>query len=363
MRVALRELMRRPARFVAAGGALTLLVLLLLVLGAFLDGLTLNSTGALRAQDADLVTYSDTARRSLFRSQVSTAIGDRISAVDGVTSVSGLGVNQVTATTPDGDTVDVAVFAYQDETAVLPPPPPPGEAVVDRRATATTDLEVGDTLALGRGGVEVTVTGFVDDTAFQQQPSVWVAPSVWRDVVDGNVAGSALPDGGFQALAVEISDDADPEAVAAAVDELAATETVTLAVAISSLPGVEQQQSTFAGIIGVTFAVAGLVVALFFALITLERIRLYAVLKALGARSSDLVAGVAAQAVGIAIGAIVVGGLLTLALVALVPAELPVRLEPVRAGQIAAGTLITAIIGSLITLRRILRIDPAQAIG
>ena len=50
MTIALRELLRRPGRFAPVVAALSLLVLLLVVLGGFLDGLSLNQTGALRAQ-------------------------------------------------------------------------------------------------------------------------------------------------------------------------------------------------------------------------------------------------------------------------------------------------------------------------
>lgn len=364
MSIAVRELIRRPGRFIAAGAALTLLVVLLVVLGAFLDGLTLNSTGALRAQDAELVTFSDTARRSLFRSTVDAGLADDVEAVSGVASTAGLGVNQVIATAPGGTVVDVAVIGYQEATSVLPPPPQPGEAVVDRRLEEFADVAVGDTLALGRGEVPVTITGFVTDTAFQQQPSVWTAPATWREVVAADGGAGSPPEGAFQALLVELAGAAQPATTAAAIDEATgASDTVTLDTAILALPGVEQQESTFTAIIGVTFAVTALVVALFFALLTLERVRLYAVLKALGARSGDLIAGVAAQAAGIAVGAIVVGGLVAVPFVALVPAEIPVRVEPARLLQVGGGTLVTAVVGSLITLRRILRIDPAQAIG
>ena len=53
-----------------------------------------------------------------------------------------------------------------------------------------------------------------------------------------------------------------------------------------------------------TFVVAGLVVALFFALLTLERVGLFGVLKAVGASSRTLAAGLALQAVLIALGAV-----------------------------------------------------------
>lgn len=62
MKLALRELRRRPSRFAVAAGVLTLIVVLLLFLGGLLDGLFLGSTGAISAQKADVFVYSTTAR-------------------------------------------------------------------------------------------------------------------------------------------------------------------------------------------------------------------------------------------------------------------------------------------------------------
>ena len=58
MRNALRELRRRPQRFLAVAVALTLLTVLLLFLGGLLDGLYLGATGALRAQRGSVIVFS-----------------------------------------------------------------------------------------------------------------------------------------------------------------------------------------------------------------------------------------------------------------------------------------------------------------
>ena len=130
-----------------------------------------------------------------------------------------------------------------------------------------------------------------------------------------------------------------------------------------ALDVVQQQSSTFSGIIGVTFVVTLLVVALFFALLTLERVDLYAVLKALGASSGELLRGVSIQAAAVSAVAVALGMALALGFVAVLPPELPVRLQGARLVQIAVGTVLTAVIGSLFTARRLLRVDPAEAIG
>lgn len=66
---------------------------------------------------------------------------------------------------------------------------------------------------------------------------------------------------------------------------------------------------------------------------------------------------------GIAVAALAIGGLLAFALTAVLPADLPVRVLPSRLAILAVGTVVTALVGALGTLRRLLRIDPAEAIG
>ena len=89
-----------------------------------------------------------------------------------------------------------------------------------------------------------------------------------------------------------------------------ATTTLTLDEAVLALPGVKQQRDTFNQIIYSTLVVVLAVVGLFFSLLTLERLGLYGVLKAIGASTRRLFAGVVLQAVIVAIIAFVVGSLL-----------------------------------------------------
>lgn len=367
MKVALRELRRRPWRFLPVGGALTLLVVLLVVLGGFLDGLTLVQTGAYRAHEGRVLVFADDAELQLARSRVPAALRDEVAGVDGVAAVGGLATVQATAAVAaegSGSALeDVVVFGYEQATDVLPAPPPPGEAVVASALADVTDVEAGDTVALGPQAVEVEVTTFVDDVT-QGAPTVWVPLVTWREVVATAAPAQALPEGVVSALVVEPAGDLDAAALASRLDaEVGGIDAATVTTAIDALPVVAQQAATFQGIIVVTFVVTLLVVALFFVLLTIERVRLYAVLKAVGARSRDLLAGVSVQAIVVAGGAVILGTLAAFLFALALPAELPVRLVPARLAQIAGGTLLTALLGSLVTLRRITAVDPAEAIG
>jgi len=362
MGIAIKELIRRPSRFVSVGGALTMLVVLLIVLGGFLDGLELNSTGPYRAHEGRLLVFSEGSELLIQRSNVDTGQAEQLAAADGVDAVGSLNQIASTASDREGEIADIVLFGYDLPTDVIPSPPADGGAVIDQALGDRYDVAVGDTLLLGASSEPVVVSAIVNDLS-QGSPTVWLSTERWREVVQSANAAALPPEGTSQVFVVEASAGTD---LAVLAPQLASVDGIAVATseeAIQALPVVQQQSSTFEGIIGVTFVVTLMVVALFFTLITLERVDLYAVLKALGARTSDLVAGISAQAVGVSLVALVLGLGLSVAFVGLLPADLPVRLEPVRLVQTAVGVLVSALLGSLFTLRRVLRIDPAEAIG
>ncbi len=363
MRIALRELRRRPGRFVPATAVLALLATLLVFLGGLLDGLFLGSTGAIRAQRADVIVYSADSLDQFLRSRIDPALRAEVERVPGVGETGGLGVTLVGARVPGRDEpADAAVIGYELAPSGVPDTPAPGQAWADERLRAD-GVEEGDTLRLGAAGTPVRVLGFVDDTGYLLQGTLWVAPATWRTVQDANRPDAAVADGVFQALAVR--GEGDPADLARSIDAgtAGATSALTRDEAIYSLPGTRQQNSTFTGIIAATVMVAALVLALFFVLLTLERTALYGTLKALGASSLQLFAGVLLQAVVVSAIALTVGISLALALGGIVPAGVPLQIEPTRIIATVVLMMLSAAVGSAVSLRRVIRIDPASAIG
>jgi putative ABC transport system permease protein len=116
VKLALTELRRRPGRFSTAAVILTLIAILLMFLGGLLDGLIASSTGAIRAQDADAIVYSDTAQASFVRSRIEPQTRAAVERVDGVTEVGGIGNVQLGARIPGKgprDLAGVALFGYE----------------------------------------------------------------------------------------------------------------------------------------------------------------------------------------------------------------------------------------------------------
>jgi len=364
MKLAWRELTRRPSRFVTAGAALTLIVLLLLALGGILDALVQSSTGLLKAQTAPLIVYSADSKGSIDRSRVTAEDRAAVEAVPGVHDASGLGLALLAGYLPGHtEPSNVAVFGYEAANLRVPAPPQPGEGYADR-SLETDGLAIGETVELGTARIPVKVVGWVQDTNYNLQSGLWVDAATWRRALNANIPDAAVAPGTFQAILVTPEESTTPAQLETAIDAaVPAVNALTIPQAIAGIPGVAEQDSVFTSIIGVTFAVAGIVVALFFALLTIERVGLLGVLKAIGASSRTLAAGLTLQAILIAGGAIVLGSLLAVALAQVIPDAVPLTLTVGRFVFTAVGLIVAALIGSAISFRRIIRIDPASAVG
>ncbi len=172
--------------------------------------------------------------------------------------------------------------------------------------------EAGQTLLLGPGRSEVTVAGFLDDSATPSLGGLWASLDTWRAVLAESRPGSAMGEETVQGLVVVLEDEAAAADVAAAIDGAYPPRTLTIDDAVLAIPGVEAQTSTFGQLIGVTLALARVGVALFFALLTVERLSLYAVLKAMGAKTRTIFAGVVVQALAVTLIAAAIGVAMTI---------------------------------------------------
>lgn len=371
MRLALAEMRRRRVRWIAITGAVGFIVFLVLVLSALSDGLFSGNTGALRTSTADAYVFSADGRRSLVRSRLPVAELANVAAVEGVADAGALGVLLGTAG-PADEPYDLALMGHVPGHAGEPSllvegrRPEPGEASAGLADVSleAEGIEIGDTVTLTGSTREVEVVGFVEDAQYLIAPTLWVPIDTWHAV-----SAEVRPETGgrepvVQAFPIVVVEGEDTDAVAAAIDrELGTTETVTTEAAMLAIPGVDQQRTTFTAIIWVSFVVVAIVVALFFALITLEKRGQFAILKAIGSSNTLLLRGLLLQALLATIAGFVFGFGLSRFVGFVVPARVPIAFLPATAGSVLVATIVMGGVGAALSFRRIIRIDPASALG
>lgn len=363
--LALREFQRGLGRFTAIVSALGLLVFLVLILGALADGLFYGSTGAVRSTTATAYAFDDEAEGSLIRSRLTTDDVARVAQQPGVVEARPVGVLLTGGQGPQGD-LSLSVFGIDMGSAGTPTTvtlgrlPDPGESGVvaaDERLR-NDGIEIGSIVSVG--DVSAEVVGFVADASYQLQPSLWTSVDTWRSMRDAVRPELRGQPNGINAVAVVTQSDASLTEVAAGLPGMTVLSAEATGLAI---PGVEQQSSTLNSIIYTTLAVAALVVALFFALLVLEKRELFAALKALGASTARLGGGVIVQALVASVLGVILGAVVARLFGLVIPAQVPTLFRTDTLITIAVFTVVAGVVGALFSLRRIARIDPATAIG
>jgi putative ABC transport system permease protein len=371
MEIALAEIRRRRGRWGSIIGAVGFIVFLVLVLAALADGLFIGTAGALQTGDSDALVYSIDGRRSLVRSELPLSDVTEVATVDGVADAGALGVLLATAAA-GGDAYDIAVMGHIPGHAGEPTQlvegrrPAPDEQFVAVADVSLQDegISLGDSVSLTDSSQPVDIIGFVENAQYLLAATVWVPLETWQALrfeVRPETIGRGLV---VQAIPILLEPDMTVEFIGAAIDEaFGTTETVSKDEAILALPGVDQQQSTFTAIIVVSFVVVGIVIALFFALITLEKRGQFAILKAIGSSNRFLLQGVLVQAIIATVAGYVLGWGLSRLLALALPSSVPVEFLTGTALSLFLATIVMGAIGALFSFRRIIRIDPASALG
>lgn len=373
MRLALREIRRAKIRFGLLTGAIGLLVFLIFFQQTLLTNLLGFFTGALEHQSASVLVYDDDARRNLAGSAVTPEQVEEVRGVRGVARAEPLGEGTFTTRAANDDVVDGILFGY-----VLGGPGTPttlsagrlprrsGEGVASA-IDAGNGFAIGDTVEILSGDsgspLPIRIVGLADDARFSVQPVVFVSYPTFvaaRRTANPDGAGRpVLP----SAVAVQPESGIPEDRLAARINrEVTGVEALDRATAVDSLPGVAAVSQSFGIILLLAFLVVTLVTAFFFVIVTVQKVAALTLLRAIGASTGALISALLVQVAVVVAGGIVVGiALLALASLTSSP-SFPFSVDPgtvLRSSAIVFGLALVASVGAL---RRLFRIDPAEAV-
>ncbi|MNC33702.1 FtsX-like permease family protein [compost metagenome] len=103
--------------------------------------------------------------------------------------------------------------------------------------------------------------------------------------------------------------------------------------------------------------------AVFFYVLTLQKSNQFGILKAIGASNGFLGKAIVSQVFLLSLISIVVGILLTYGTALILPEGMPFALDVKLVVLYAILLLVISVLGSLVSVRKITKIDPLQAIG
>ncbi len=364
MFLAYHEMKRAKIRFGLLAGAVGLLVFLILFQQALLGGLINQFVGALKHQSADVLVYSDRARKNIEASFIFPDQLAQVQQLDGISAASPLGEGTFTVFAGDKQQ-NAVIFGYE-----VGQPGQPTNVVEGRMADADDEavasekdradgFDIGDVVQVMPDGVKVTIVGLARDSNFSVTPVLFVHYPTFE-----SAKKTKNPDAQYivpSAIAVSVGPGQTPQQVADLINaKVDGVEALTRQQAVDGAPGVSSVRSSFAIILGLFYLVVPLVTGLFFLIVTFQKASALTLLRAIGARASTLVVSLLIQVVAImTAGSVIAFGLYALSLQGVKNLGLHVEIMPVVVTSVVV--LVLALFTSLIAVRRVLRLDPITA--
>jgi putative ABC transport system permease protein len=288
-------------------------------------------------------------------------------SVPGVARAEPLGEATFTVRTSD-ETLDAALFGY-----VLDGPGEPTR-LVDGRLPRTDGegvasdidadrgLAIGDTVkVLGPDAtLPIRIVGLAAESRFSVDPVVFVSYGTYEDAVRVKNPDAASVTASI--VAVEPERGVDPDALATRITrQVDGVEALERSEAVDSLPGVAGVKSSFSIVLTLAFVVVTLVVGIFFVILTVQKANALTLLRAIGADRGYLTRALLVQVLIVVLGGVAFGALL-LWLATLGSSDtFPISFDPSTVLSRGAAVTVLALIASLAAIRRVLRLDPAEA--
>lgn len=378
--LSLKELLGSKFKFGLIALAIGLVVSLTMVTSAMSEGLITGMSSAKSELAADALVFQKDTYPTIERSLLSAGDLKTISSADGVESAYGVGHAFATVDSAE-EPFDVRIFGLGDRFEQLPivegtGDMGPGETIADASA-GLEGIEIGDTVTLNPTGVELKVVGFTEGRRYVMMPTLWVDLSTWEQVHVASMLGSLEADSATQDGATDdMTEQFDGGASIAAIDlkpsatiadvEEALDGEYTLAPtdeAARAGNGMPEMILAVAGIQVVSIVIGALLVGVFFYITTLHKTPQLAAIKAIGASNARLYRDLIVQITVLVAIATVLGTALALALGSAMPPMMAFDPDPGRWAIAVLAIFGTAYLGSLFSLRSILKIDPATALG
>ena len=352
MFLAIKEIKREKLRYGLIILMIFLISYLIFILSALATGLASENTQALESWNAQKVVLNKNANVSMSQSILTKSDLKK----DALTKDEAL-VGQIPVVVKNSKRPQISAqfigikkeqFIYHDQELIAGRRAKKNYEVTVDQAFKTKGYRLGDKLALNGSTKKYRIVGFVKNAKINIAPIIYGTLQSWKKLRQG------VPT--LRAAAI-VSRNPDYNY------NYQNCKTYPINQFIKKLPGYTAQNMTFELMIGFLYVISLIIIAVFLYILTMQKLHNYAVMRAQGIPSSTLVKATISQALILVLAGLIIGLIATMITVKVLPPAVPISFTPqiILTGTI--GLLVTAIIGSLIPVRSILKVDPAQAIG
>lgn len=331
MNLGLKEMWRQKRKFSLIFVITLLIVLLSTLITGLADGLAYDNGATLRELDVESFQLADDADGQLTRSFIELPTPDALTplGVKSMTLVHGTKKQDATLfTLPKNSTIgpelDLAV----------------GDVLVD--PSFLGDVEIGDTVHDFTSGYAFTIVGTTDGR-YSHAPVIWATQDTWE---------------AFQTASGQ------PAYVSAWLGKAdTSLASMTKQEVVEAVPGYTAEQGTFTMMRGFLLFIGAFILTAFFYMLTLQKLPELGILKAIGIHPRVIGTALVIQVMATVLTASLLATVLTSFTGTFVPDAIPFRFDLGNVLAYGAIMAILSLIGTLLPLWKLRRLDAADALG
>lgn len=221
------------------------------------------------------------------------------------------------------------------------------EVLLDKRLQQK-GLQLHDKIQLNGSDDPFEIVGFTQDQSFFTQPVLFMSLDDFWQLKYGSSQIKTI-----NALVVK-----DQESI-----QRKDLEQLSMDQLIQNIPGYQAQVLTFSFMIGAMILITFLVLGIFMYIITLQKTQLYGIMRAQGIPSSRIISSIFYQILLLVSLGMALAAAALLGTQQILPASMPFYSDWRAYGGLTVLILLMSLAGGLLSIRRVLKIDPIEAIG
>lgn len=224
--------------------------------------------------------------------------------------------------------------------------------IVDQTMRAD-GVSLNDTLYDEETELTFTVVGFTEGQTYRHTPVVYVSETAFyaEEISPHQVANTVVI---FE----------ENDTLKASIDSvLEEGEWVDKSAVIDAVPGHSSEQMSLNMMIFFLIVISVFVLAAFFYIITIQKLKQFGILKAIGAKNRFLIGSTLMQVVILSVFSLGVAVLFTYSVTFILPEGMPFDFNLGTISMYSGLMFLVSILGALLSSRRIVKVDPQQAMG
>ncbi|WP_300560365.1 ABC transporter permease [Companilactobacillus sp.] len=352
MYLALKEIKHEKLRYGLIIAMIVLISYLIFVLTSLALGLADENTQAIDSWDAESIVLNKDSNISLGQSLITNEQNDQMKLTN---KDAYLGQASVVAKSTGHEQLSAQYLGIQknqfiDKSLKLSSghKPTNNREVVADTQFQQSGYKLGDTVKLNSLSGKYKIVGFTKNAKLNVAPVLYGTLNGWQTIknIGPNFKASAIVSKNNSTKVGDTN-----------------LKSYSMSTFINKLPGYSAQNSTFTFMIAFLMIISLIVIAVFLYILTIQKIPNYAVLRAQGIPAKVLINTTIGQSIILVIGGLAIGSIFTILTAVGIPTSVPMNFNLPLLSLVALGLVVTSILGAIIPVRTILKVDPVSVIG